>query len=158
FWRWLERSDTFSWRRPLGWHDLKVRVQRLPADSQRLTHIQTFTVDDLVTLYRNATPLVRVFLLLGLNCGFSTAEIAGLTTGEIRLHQRPPQGERLGYPSTDADSWVMRVRHKSGVYGEFKLWHHTVLALEWATRRRRGISPNGTTVMVTAQGKPFNAP
>ena len=31
----------------------------------------------------------------------------------------------------------MRVRHKTGVYGEWILWPETVLALEWAIKRRR---------------------
>ncbi|MBX9679032.1 MAG: hypothetical protein K2X38_09740 [Gemmataceae bacterium] len=162
FWKWLHRSDQFGWKRPDGWDELKPRVAQLQLDRQKLiqsAHVPTFTVTELSSLYAHATPLVRCFILLGLNCGFSIAEIASLTTSEVRLSQCHPHGNRLQIASNSTDSWIFRVRHKSRVYGEFKLWPQTAQAVQWALGRASEIAgQNRDLVFVSDRGKPFNAP
>ena len=153
FWKWLHRSEKYVWRRPEDHDELKVRIASIPADREaklRSVHIETFSVEELTTLYRHATPLMRTFILLSLNCGFSIAEIATLSKDELRLQQRHPQFSLPG-------SWILRVRGKSGVYGEFKLWDATVKALEWSLRRLDAIKPDSRTILLSADGKPFNA-
>jgi len=77
FFRWLHRSSKYDWRRPDGYDEISTRVSILPTDHQiRLEQVDTFSIDELVLLMRYSQPLERLFLLLGLNCGFGTAEIA----------------------------------------------------------------------------------
>lgn len=89
-------------------------------------------------LNRYATPIERLYLLLGLNCGFGTKEIATLTIGEIFLHQALPADEQevFGFRSTNADSFVSLVRNKTTIVGKFLLFPQTVQMLEWALARR----------------------
>lgn len=153
FWKWLHRSEKYAWRRPDDHDELRVRIASIPADREaklKSLHIETYSVEELTTLYCHATPLMQTFILLSLNCGFSIAEIATLSKDELRLHQRHPH---FGLPG----SWILRVRGKSGVYGEFKLWDATVKALEWSLRRLDDIKPDSRTILLSADGKPFNA-
>lgn len=140
FFRWLHRSPQFDWRRPEDFDAITTKVDAAPTDQQRkLAQVQTYSLDELATLNRLATPLERVLLLLGLNCAFNVKEIATLTIGEVFLfqgHDKRHQ-EILGYQTTNADSFIKRVRRKSGVYGEFILFPATVQAMQWALERRR---------------------
>jgi hypothetical protein len=106
--------------------------------------------------------LERVFLLLGLNCGFGVAEIASLLVGEVVLfkgHEERHQ-EILGYPTTNADSFVKRIRRKSSVYGEHILFPQTVAAMQWALERR-GKHPefqSESVLLLNDKGIPYNQP
>ena len=147
FLNWLHRSQDFAWRRPEDFDLIETRVE-VPAHerARRLSPLQvaTFDVDELRLLNEYATPLERALLLLGLNCGFNKAEIGTLTVGEIVLRQRHPYENKLAFESSEKDSFIKRVRHKNGVYGEFLLWPQTVEAIEWAIANRRkqaGIRP-----------------
>jgi hypothetical protein len=66
-----------------------------------------------------------LLLLLALNCGFGRAELASLELGEVLLHCPHPRPREVGLDPAGTGSWVLRVRHKSGVYGEWKLWPDT---------------------------------
>jgi hypothetical protein len=59
-------------------------------------------------------------LLLGLNCGFKQAEALGICIDEINL----------------AEKLLGRVRFKTNVPGQWRLWDVTCLALDWAMKRR----------------------
>jgi integrase len=143
FWRWLHRSDEFGWKRPDGWDELKAEIASLREDDQKLLkaiHIDTWTVDELATLYRHAWPLLKVFILLGLNCGFSIAEFCSLTEGEIYWQEKK----------------IKRIRSKSKVYGEWLLWDETLEVLRWALARKKEIGSSSDVLMVTQQGTPLN--
>jgi len=107
FLRWLHKSEDFDWRKPENFDEIKTKVDAAPSDQQRkLVQVDTFSLDELKLLNEYATPLERVFLLLGLNCGFGVAEIANLLVGEVVLfrgHEERHQ-EILGYQTTNADS------------------------------------------------------
>ena len=62
--------------------------------------------------------------------------------------------------STCEDSWIFRIRHKTGVYGEFKLWPETVRAVEWWLRQRPGITiaAGMTTLLVNRKGNRYDTP
>jgi hypothetical protein len=77
-------------------------------------------------------------MLLALNCGFGKAEVASLELSEVLLRARHPHERETGHTGSEADSWVLRVRHKSDVYGEWKLWPETVRAidLQWTPLSR----------------------
>lgn len=156
FWKWLHRSEQFSWKRPDGWEDLRGRAytpRTLPSDAIALiqtVQVQTYSADEIKIILANATPLVRAFVLLGLNCGFSIAEISTLSVHEIHLAERHPHYGELG-------DYIRRVRLKSGVYGEWKLWPETVEAIQWAFNRRQEIKPSHSFLFTTESGLPYNA-
>lgn len=114
----------------------------IPPDTEtvkrRIRTVDTFSLDELRLLNRYATPIERLYLLLGLNCGFGTKEIATLTIGEIFLHQALPADEQevFGFKSTNADSFVSLVRNKTTIVGKFLLFPQTTQMLEWALARR----------------------
>jgi hypothetical protein len=85
--RWLHRTDAFTWSRPIDAEEaLRVRVAGLrnPKEISALRDgVAVWTIDELTTIYRYGTDRERLLLLLGLNCGFTQAEISGLRLDEI---------------------------------------------------------------------------
>jgi integrase len=163
FLRWLSRSPRYAWKKPESLDDIRVRVDSRAAETRRqVTPEDIFTLDELTLLNRYATPFERCLLLLGINCGFSRAEIATLTVGEVflRTAHEPRHREILGFKSTADDSFVKRYRRKTGVYGEFILFPQTVEAVEWALARRRqhpGFGPEAR-LLVNRNGQPLDKP
>src|SRR5262245_16683554 len=99
-------------------------------------------------------------MLLALNCGFGRAEVASLDTAEVLLRQKHPHEEEVGLQSSAADSWVLRIRPKTGVYGEWKLWPETVAGIGWWLRQRAAITTAAkvSTLLVTRKGHRYDAP
>ena len=163
FLRWLHKCKDFDWRKPENFDEIKTKVDAAPGDQQRkLVQVDTFSLDELRLLNEYATPLERVFLLLGLNCGFGVAEIASLLVGEVVLfkgHEERHQ-EILGYPTTNADSFIKRIRRKNSVYGEHILFPQTVEAMQWVLERRRK-HPNfhaEAVLLLNDKGEAYNRP
>ena len=139
FVRWLHTSQEFAWRKPEDYDEIKTKVDADKEKSARrlaTTQVDTYTLEELVLLSEYARPIERVLLLLGLNCAFGKMEVGTLRLNEVALHQQHPHAGMLGFESSDADSFIRRVRGKSGVYAEWLLWPQTVAALEWAIQRR----------------------
>jgi hypothetical protein len=163
FLRWLHKCKEFDWRKPENFDEIKTKVDAAPSDQQRkLVQVDTFSLDELKLVNEYATPLERVFLLLGLNCGFGVAEIASLLVGEVVLfrgHDERHQ-EILGYRTTNADSFVKRIRRKNGVYGEHVLFPQTVEAMQWALQRRvthPDFRPE-SVLLLNDKGMPYDRP
>jgi hypothetical protein len=163
FFRWLHKCKDFDWRKSENFDEIKTKVDAAPGDQQRkLVQVDTFSLDELRLLNEYATPLERVFLLLGLNCGFGVAEIASLLVGEVVLFQGHDQRhqEILGYQTTNADSFIKRIRRKNGVYGEHILFPQTVQAMQWVLQRRRkhpDFRPE-SILLLNDKGVPYNQP
>ena len=163
FLRWLHKCKDFDWRKPENFDEIKTKVDAAPGDQQRkLVQVETFSLDELRLLNEYATPLERVFLLLGLNCGFGVAEIASLLVGEVVLfrgHEERHQ-EILGYPTTNADSFIKRIRRKNSVYGEHILFPQTVAAMQWALERRRRHADfhAEAVLLLNDKGEAYNRP
>ena len=168
FIRWLHKSERFAWRKPedLDFAELKPRIP-LTAEERdaklSAEQVDTYSVEELVDLYRYATPLQRAILVLGLNCAFANAEISSLTLKQIRLRQPHKQAKVLGIDSTAADSFIGRFRGKTTVFAEWRLWPETVAAIEWAILRRdRILAKLPATAVVpdnlilSELGKPFD--
>jgi len=158
FFKWLHRHPGYSWKRPECYEDIKATPLTTAADRSsrlRTLHIETYTPEELAVLYAAASPLMRLFILLGLNCGFAAAESGTLEPAEIFLHKRHPEAGGHNIVSTDQDSWIRRLRGKTEVYGEWKLWPQTVLALCWAAQRRLGIESKDKALIVTAKGESY---
>jgi len=148
FFTWLHTSDQFAWRQQDPFK--RIKIAELPEDRQQsVLQVETFSVDELATLYKHATPLVRTFMLLSLNCGFKITEIAGLRWDEVHLHKPHHRAKAIGMDSSPA-SWIRRLRGKTGVYGEWKLWPETVAALEALPR-------TDELVLTTSRGTSFAA-
>lgn len=162
FLKWLNASSEFEWTKPQAFSDFDRRVRRLPSDhvKRSLEQVDTFSLDELRLLMRYGQPFDRLLLLLGLNCGFGRAEIASLLVGEVHLRKGHTLREQeiLGYTTTDSDSFIKRIRRKSGVYGEHILFPLTVQALEWAMERRKQFpkfSP-AARLVVSEKGTPLD--
>lgn len=163
FLKWLHRAEKYEWRRPADLEDIRTRVELVEGDrAPQLVADDLFTLDELAILYKYATPLERMFLLLSLNCHFGQAEISTLRMDEIFLespHSKKQQ-EVLGYVGGPQDSFIRRSRRKTSVYGEWLLFPHTVQALEWALARRKRharVSDEGRLIL-NDKGRPYDEP
>ena len=146
FIRWLHRSDEFKWSKPVDAEDsLRANEARLRTDDEiaRLKDgVEVWTTEELAILYRHATDQDRLFMLLGLNCGFTQAEICSLRHDEI---------SRRGDIVT-----IKRIRQKNVVYGELLLWPETVNAIEWFVRQRQRTPAAQDLMLVTEKGAGFS--
>lgn len=146
FVRWLDRHEGFSYEPPRHWEEtLKVDLRRLRTQDETAAlarGVSVWTLDELTLLYRHADDLSRLLILLGLNLGAAQAEICTLRIGEI---ERDGQSAR-----------VKRIRHKSGVYGEFALWPQTLTAIDWCLDQRRRQKGADDPVLITAKGQPWS--
>ncbi len=162
FLKWLDRSSQYDWNKPFALSDMDTRIRRLPSDHERkgLEQVDTFTLDELRLLMKYGQPLDRLLLLLGLNCGFGRAEIASLLVREVQLFQGHSKAHRaiMAFETTDDDSFIKRVRRKSGVYGEHLLFPMTVEGVEWAIEQRKRFpefGPDGR-LLVSEKGTPLD--
>jgi integrase len=152
--RWLDRNEQFRWQKPRGTEDLKRGVKELPEDGKV---IEPFTPEELKVLWRYASPLVRLEILLALNCGFKYAEIASLRLNEIHLDTAYPGIVRHNRPE-GTGSWVCRKRRKTKVYGEWKLWPVTAAGVGWALAHRKKPADGVTDfLLITRAGVPLDA-
>ncbi|WP_372715442.1 hypothetical protein [Novipirellula sp.] len=154
FLKWLDTSSRFEWTKPIAFGDMDTRIRRLAVDHARksLEQVDTFSFDELKLLMRYGHPFDRLLLLMGLNCGFGRAEIASTLVGEVHLFSAhsPRHQEILDFKSTAEDSFIKRVRRKSGVYGEHILFPLTVQGIQWAMKHRRtfpGYGPHAVLVV-----------
>jgi len=145
FVRWLHRAKEWEWRKPEDYEVMPVKVKVSAVELARRAsgdQVETYTDAELVTLWKHAKPKERLYMLLALNTGAGIAEIASLQMNEIRLDQPHRKYGEKG-------SWIMRIRLKSSVYGEWKLWDQTVAAIRWYM----GVRPqNGQTALVLTEG------
>lgn len=163
FFVWLHKSPNYEWRRPSDLDLVDTRVKTFADDRRRqVTPAVIYSLDELVLLSKYATPLERLFLLLALNCGFNRAEIASLLIGEVFIHQPhdPHYQEMLGFQMTPSDSFIKRVRRKSGVYGEHLLYPQTLQGIDWALANRRRLAGFGPEekLLINDKGQPYDKP
>ncbi len=165
FLKWLDGASNFDWVKPTALSDLDTRVRRLASDhaGRSLEQVKTFSLDELRLLIRYGQPTDRLLVLLALNCGFGNAEIASLLTGEVHLFKAhtPWEQEQIAYETTDRDSFIKRVRRKSGVYGEHLLFSMTVQGVQWAVEQRKkwpDADEAGSRLLLNENGKPLDNP
>jgi integrase len=91
-------------------------------------HPRTFTIDEIRQLYEQAKGKERVFLLLGLNCGYGHYEILSLKRCNLWLRRPHPNAEMLGFESKEEDSFLAQMR-QTGVWMEHLLWRETAKLL-----------------------------
>lgn len=141
FFYWLE--DTGKWTPPTGLKKLfSLNVKALQTNAERkkaATGIDTFSIADLHKLYTAANERTKLFMLLGLNCGFAQSEISSLTNWEIILRGGNPRIERH--------------RRKTEVFGIWPLWNETVAALKSQTSDTP--KNEGDLAITTSNGQPL---
>lgn len=71
---WLHRSD-LPWKLPSDYLFPRIKIEWLPSEVSGEVKKRTFTLSEVGVLWKHATPLERVFIALGLNCGFGAAEM-----------------------------------------------------------------------------------
>ncbi|MFL5243461.1 MAG: hypothetical protein ACJ8FY_15250 [Gemmataceae bacterium] len=157
FLRWLNKNPDFDWRKPTDLEYGQVRIPTTPQEKAsriKPAQVTTYSLEELQTLWENATSFQRLLMLLALNCGFGRAEIASLVVSEIFLHEKHPHERLLGISSSDSDCWIRRLRHKSSVYGEWRLWPETVNAIKWwhGYRSTLPVPSEETALLVTRRG------
>jgi len=95
--------------------------------------IVTYSVDELKRLYKSATADMRLLILLALNCGFCSSELATLKRQEIDLQNNS----------------ICRRRQKTAVPMTWRLWNETVKAL------KRGMSHDGELALTNRNATPL---
>jgi hypothetical protein len=134
FWKWLHSSKAFAWREPEGLRDNRRPIKRTDKERSALVTgigVEVFTDQQLKTIFKNTNDLERLFLLLGLNCGFAPSEIGTLRRSEIYLFQKHPHADKLHFETSDQDCFIRRLRLKANTCSQWKLWPMTVKALQW---------------------------
>jgi integrase len=107
----------FDWADAMGlWQAPRRfdRLFRLPKVKTAPMAIKTFSVDELARLFKRAKGQMPLLILLALNCGFCSAELATLRKDECDLKS----------------ATVKRARQKTAVVQQWKLWPETVKALK----------------------------
>lgn len=121
---WASEHDALDWSLPKGFARIfKLKDKRLktPAEMERESRqlvsgeVETYTTPELARLFRAARQRERLYILLGLNLGFTSSEVANLRTFEVFL-----DGE---------SSYVHKRRNKTGVEARWRLWPETAALL-----------------------------
>ncbi len=139
FLRWLHRTDRFDWRDTNDVRDAARRnVDKLKTVQERKVKaagVETWTLDELIVLYRHASDQERLYLLMGLNGGLAQSECMNLRRDEVKMDATPPI--------------VDHIRPKTGIRGAFALWPATFRGLRWHWKQRRDHLP---VAMATSSG------
>ena len=83
-----------------------------------------------------------------------------LLVGEVRLFTAHDEWEQelINFKTTEEDSFIKRVRRKSGVYGEHILYPITVQGIQWALEQRKmheGFAEDAF-LLLNENGEPLN--
>ncbi len=121
---WAAEHDLLSWDKPRGFSRafrLRDRRMRTPQEEERAccgvstAELDAYSMAELTALFRAGRSLDRLFIVLGLNCGFTSREIASLRTFEVSLEGPHP--------------FIHRRRPKTGVEARWALWPETAALL-----------------------------
>lgn len=121
FLRWLHKDKSFPRKRPA---DLDLDGIKIVPDAEVKYKVETYSKEEIGTLWQYASHFERQLLAMALNCGFSISEIGSLNWSEVE------------------SGHIKGLRPKTSVYGEFKLWD--------ITKQVMG-SPKGQGLVFTTQ-------
>jgi len=142
FFRWLHLSCQFQWRKPEDYDLIRRTPRELDDDTEKEAQdIPVWTIEQLAMLSKYATPIERIFLLLGLNCAYGADQAGRLRIGHLHL-----DGEV---------SFIRRIRRKKKTRSIHILWGQTADGLRWALERRRGQKAEGDFLLLTEKGQPY---
>jgi hypothetical protein len=138
FLRWLHRSD-MQWKLPADYLFPRTKIEWLASEVSGEVKKRTFSVKEVGILWENATSLERIFIALGVNCGFGAAEIGTLAEAEVN------------------GNLIKRLRHKTKVFGAWWLYPITRSAIAWARRRKEVLGFTSDYLLVSDSGQPYSA-
>lgn len=149
FVRWLSRSSAWDWQSPAEYEQaLKLDVSKILTEDERLavaTGPETWTDEELVTLYSYATDRDRLLILLGLNFGFAASEIRTFRHEDLKFDLDPPR--------------IARLRSKKQRYFEATVWPETQQALRWLKKYQVAPSAqNNQWVVLNDGGSRYTSP
>lgn len=140
-----EETTDGGWRRPARFNRIvKLKPERMAtvADRRRAApmvktrEVSHFTIEELSLIWKSASERERLYLLLGLNCGFTSNDISELRTFETRLEGDQPL--------------IHRMRPKTGVEAKWSLWPETTAML---LKHHAPQNPDQRVVMTTRNNK-----
>ena len=141
FFYWLD--DSGKWRAPRRLTRIfSINRRALLTDEERkkaARGVQVFSVDELKALYKAANKQNRLYILLGLNCGFASMEISTLRRWEIDLKADQPI--------------IVRNRRKTDVHGEWVLWPETAALLKERLKKGPQDQTGENLAIVTRNGR-----
>ncbi|MCZ2341654.1 MAG: hypothetical protein LC104_07635 [Bacteroidales bacterium] len=129
FLRWLHREKSMPWKKPADL-DLSERL-KITRDDDPKFQAETYSVEEIKTLWGYATAFEKKLLLFALNFGGSISETSSLDWKHVK-------GDK-----------VMRLRPKTRVYGEFVIWD--------LTKQAMGEPMSEGRVLLNGQGNPLHS-
>jgi hypothetical protein len=142
FFRWLHLAGDFQWRKPEDYDLIRRTPRELDDDAEKEAQdVPVWTIDQLQVLNKYATPIERIFLLLGLNCAYGADQ-----AGRLRISHLHLDGEV---------AYIRRIRRKKKTRSIHVLWRQTADGLRWALERRRGQKVEGDNLLLTEKGQPY---
>ncbi|WP_020466864.1 hypothetical protein [Singulisphaera acidiphila] len=95
---WLHKAKAFDWQKSEDFDKLETKDKGLPKERTDIgfLNVEVFRIEELAVLYKYATPLERLLILLGLNCGFKGAEQGRLLFDHLFLDWPHPTPGRCG--------------------------------------------------------------
>ncbi len=142
FFRWLHLTSQFNWRKPEDFDLIRRTPREFDDDTEKEAQdVPVWTIEQLVVLNRYATPIERIFLLLGLNCAYGADQAGRLRIGHLHLDGK--------------FAYIRRIRRKKKTRSIHRLWDQTEDGLRWALERRRGQKVEGDILLLTEKGQPY---
>ena len=133
---WIDKQPRFRWTKPKGMEDIVRKPIQLPEDDgkhETAFHSatkQTYTPKELAVIITHADKFERALIGVCVNCAFGASEVGQWSTKNYHLFAEHPHADKLGFKSTDADSWILGKRPKTGIYGEHLLWEDVAQAVK----------------------------
>lgn len=142
FFRWLHLASGFQWRKPEDFELIRRTPRELDEDTEKEAQdVPVWTIEQLAVLSKYATPIERIFLLLGLNCSYGADQAGRLRIRHLHLDAKV--------------SHIRRIRNKKKTTSIHLLWGQTADGLRWALERRRGQKFEGDILLLTEKGQPY---
>ncbi|MBY0231011.1 MAG: hypothetical protein K2W96_17125 [Gemmataceae bacterium] len=147
FIKWLHRAADWNWRKPEDYEVGKVDIALTTHELSRMAgDAPTYSDEELCLLWKHAKPVERLWMCLALNCGFGIAELGSLQINELHIDKPHRKYKTPG-------SWIYRLRKKSRVYGDWKLWDTTVEGVRWYLSVRP--ASDETCLLLNGAGRPL---
>lgn len=141
FLKWLHTAADWRWRLPEDSFLIRKTPIELEEDIEKeAADIPTWTPSELRTIYEYATPLERLFFLLGINCAYGADQSGRLRVRDVKLDVPRPH--------------IDRIRRKKKTRSVHLLWSQTEQGLRWALDRRPA-SAETDHVVLTANDLPY---
>ncbi len=148
--RWLDQQAKYRWSMPHGVERLKRTPNDLREDDERRPTAfrsvtkPTHTPQQLAVIAQFTDDFGRALIGVCANCAFGASEVGQWKTSGYHLFKSHPHAALVGIQSSDADSWIVGSRPKTGNYGEHLLWEEVAKAVQPFLAGREVLPVTGT--------------